>query len=217
WEVQNGNADEPGYNVRGDNPLVYDGLYQTGSYAIGGKAYLTAVRGLSLSADGPFAAYLENGKIGKPGTALWISALMRKDNMTDSSLAIGTDWPSTKLETGFFGSESTDNNIRYWSLKVNGTVYRSAVPLEVGKAALLVMKLELGAENRISLYVNPAEPGGDAPAAPDVQAATDANLGFGMISTTSASGGTEDYSIDEIRIGTTFGAVTPAFFDNEAP
>lgn len=215
WEVQNNNTDVPGFTVGSEKPLTYAGLYRTDQYAQGGSQYLTAFRALDTSGEGPLKDYVENGRVGKAGKVLWISAMVRKEKDDNNPIFFGTDWPSAKFQAGFF-YESVQDGVRYWSLKVGETVYRTNVPIVTGETALLALKVEFGATNTVSLYVNPAELGGAPPAAPTVQATTDTDLSFRKFDYTGGNS-SGSMSIDEIRIGNQFKAVTPTFLENQPP
>ncbi|NJM06461.1 hypothetical protein HC891_10085, partial [Candidatus Gracilibacteria bacterium] len=79
WFVQNGDNSVPGYNLADSVPLSYAGLAAAGNYAIGGDSYQQVGRAFDLSVGGPFAQYLDSGLIGRDGTTLYLSALLRKD------------------------------------------------------------------------------------------------------------------------------------------
>jgi hypothetical protein len=94
---------------------------------------------------------------------------------------------------------------RYWSLRVGSAIYRTSVPVTVGQTALLVLKLEFGAEDTISLYVNPTL--GSAPTTADAQATT-TDFGFRSFSFY-GGGGFNQGALDEVRLGASYADVTP--------
>lgn len=212
WSVQNNDTTVPGYETRADNPLSYLSLEQQGNYASGGYSYLTSTRQLDTSANGPFAAYLTEGGIGKPGTTLWMSAIVRKNRDDGDFYTIGSDWSGIKA--GYFGNDNGPT--RYWALQIAGQTYPTKVPIEPGEAAMLVLRLDFGAPARYSLYVNPTFLGGQAPATPDA-AVTIANnkvISSWMFNPGHAPGAGE---VDELRFGTTYASVSPIPQDEEAP
>jgi len=215
WDVQGGNTTVPGYNITAASPLSYSGLSSAGNHAIGGYAYLTAGRALNVATSGPFSAYLSNGLIGTSGTSIWLSALVRKDTNDEQQVSVtlhpnSVDWNPNNLGTsvGYFGSSSDTNGTRYWSLEIGTTVYKTSVPVVIGQTTLLVLQITFGSQSQAVLYVNPTSLGGSAPATASVQATTSSSLAFKSLAYY-AGDQTGSSSLDEIRIGTTFGAVTP--------
>ena len=217
WFVQNNDTSVPGYNIANSAPLSYNSLQTSGNYAIGGDAYQTAGRGLNVSSGGPFDTYLTNGLIGRSGTTLWMSALLRKDVNNDqevslvlhaNNIAWCTNCSGPLVSVGYFGSASNNNGTRYWSLRIGTTVYRSDVPLTVGQTALLVVRLDFGSTNTATLYVNPSSLGGSAPASANAQATTTNNIAFKNLAYYGGDGFNQS-AVDEIRFGTSFAAVTP--------
>jgi fibronectin type 3 domain-containing protein len=219
WVVQNSLTNVPGYNIASATPLAYPGLMTNGNYAIGGDNYVTSGRALDVSANGPFSAYLSNGLIGAPGQTIWLSFLLRKDanNGQTNSITLnanggGQSWwvENPNIAVGYFGASSNDSNgDLYWSLQYNGTTVQSNVPVVVGQPALLVLEVTFGStQNLVNLYVNPTSLGGAAPGAPSATYTTSSSLAFQSLSYYGGNG-TGQSSLDEIRVGTSFAAVTP--------
>ena len=224
WDVQNGSEDVPGFNVANANPLVYPNLPTAGNCAVGGEQFLMAGRRFDTTANGPFASYVSNGLIGQPGQTIWMSILMRKDNMApddfyvalhSGSLAYWENVPG--VDIGYFGSDSQVNGVPYWGLRVNNAVLLSGVPVVQGQPALLVLQIQFGSVNTVSLFINPALNNTPAaePANPDVQTTTSNSLAFQSLAYASGSVANET-SIDEIRVAPDYPsavsatAVTPA-------
>jgi len=187
WSVQNHDQTTPGYNLASRNQLVYAGLLQAGNYAVGGSVYQTAGRSLNVSPSGPFAAYLSSGVIDTPGTTIWLSVLLRKDSTTNDELSItllanGTPWWAAQghVSIGYFGQSSNVNGNGYWSLKVDGTVYPTSVPVRMGEAAFLVLRIGFGPPDTATLYVNPT-PGASDPGAAAAQASATDGLAFNSV------------------------------------
>ncbi|HEX8547165.1 MAG TPA: LamG-like jellyroll fold domain-containing protein, partial [Cytophagaceae bacterium] len=213
WYVQNSDVTVPGYNVSSSSPMTYSTLKTTGNYAIGGYAYLSAGRMIDVG-NAAFAPYLSSGLIGASGTTMYISALMRKDVNYDDELSLQThsNWIecfATENATGmgYFGSSSNTSGVRYWSLKVNGAVIQTTVPVSVGTTALLVMKITFGATNTISLFVNPSSIGSAEPAAILTTTTTSA-VAFKAIAFYGGNSINQS-SIDEIRIASSYASATP--------
>jgi len=213
WQVQNNDSATPGYSTATDSPLVYPGLSQSAAYAVGGSAYLSAGRSLDISAAGAFSHYLNAGLIGAPNITLWVSVLLRKDSNTDDQLSVtlhpnGVAWwtANGQVSFGYFGSASNSGGNRYWSLSVDGTVFPTSVPLVVGEAALLVLELDFGSTADVSFFVNPM-PGAVSPGAPGAQTRAN-NIAFRSLAYYGGDSPSKS-SIDEIRLATTYDAVTP--------
>jgi hypothetical protein len=217
WQVQNNDTAVPGYGVASSAPLSAS----TGSYGVGGSNWQTAGRTLDTTASGPFAPYLSNGLIGLSGKTVYFSVWLRMDTATGDEISATLHaggspawYAATPLvSVGYFGGS------RYWSCKVAGTVYQSAVPVTVGKAAQLMVGIDFGAPSKVRFYVNP--PASTLPATPDATATASASLAFRSVM---YNGGTAsgESSIDEIRLtapagtGTTASSAHPRFGMNLA-
>ncbi|MDD6210675.1 MAG: Ig-like domain-containing protein, partial [Bacteroidales bacterium] len=210
WNVQNGNMEMAGFEVRDALPLKYKNLKSAGNYMIGGRAYLQTARGLNTSSTGEFKDYINEGKIGKNGTTLWLSTLIRKEknNNDGVQLSLFNGHPggaaAGKVHFGYFGTSGD----RKWEMKVDETVYSSEKPLVIGETALIIAKIEFGTTNKISLYVNPAGFDGNEPAEADVEATTSSDIAFSTVGLTPTSG-PDGACFDEIRFGKTYADVTP--------
>ncbi|MEI6410933.1 MAG: hypothetical protein WCR52_16220, partial [Bacteroidota bacterium] len=135
WEVQNGNTNVPGFQTSAATPLSYSDLTTQGNYASGGNAYLTAGRPLNTQPGGPFNNWLNaDNEIGKSGTTIWMSALLRKSTDNNDPVVVyfhhsNITWcagcTTQKIGLGYFGTESNVNGQKRWSLFVNGVIYPS--------------------------------------------------------------------------------------------
>ncbi|MFN7141262.1 MAG: hypothetical protein ACK4UN_18190, partial [Limisphaerales bacterium] len=232
WQVQNYNAATytEGYAVQNTAPLSYGSLVTSGNYAVGGRGYEMSVR--ELNVDGAFANYRifdsVPSSIGLDGTTLWLSVLLRKETADLSPVYVNLvnasgmqAYGQIDIAAGFFGDVSTVSGTRYWSLAVrnasNGAdVIRSDVPLVVGETALLVLRMQFGATDNVSLFVNPSL-GGAAPTLPNATASvSQTNLAFRSVRFYAGLGGgiwsgdgLNRGSMDELRIGDSYAAVTP--------
>jgi fibronectin type 3 domain-containing protein len=221
WVVQNGLTDLPGYNIASTSPLIYPGLAVSGNYAVGGDNYAAAGRALDVSSGGPFVPYLSSGLIGAPGQTIWLSFLMREDVLHGQNTSItlnanggSQSWwvQNPNIAVGYFGASSNDSKGNpLWSLQYNSTTVQSNAPVVLGQPAVLVLEVTFGtsgAQNQINLYVNPATLGGAAPATPNAQYATTNNLAFQSLAWYGGDVSGQS-SLDEIRVGSSFAAVTP--------
>jgi O-glycosyl hydrolase len=215
WTTQNNDVTSPGYNISSGS-LTYTGLPTSGNKAVGGNAFLTAGRALNVTAGGPFgtAGYLTGGLIGASGKTLWFSVLLRKDTNTDEENkvmlhATGTDWNASPslVAVGYFGTPSGTGANRKWSLQVGSTTFQSGVAVTTGTTALLVGKIVFGATNTVSLYVNPTGLGGSAPGTASASGSTTSSCAFKNLAYY-AGNGPGASTLDEIRFGDSFAAVT---------
>ncbi len=120
-----------------------------------------------------------------------------------------------RMGVGYYGASSDNAGQRFWTLLVNNpptdnfTFLRTAVPITNGVPVLAVLRIQFGVTDQIDLFINPAI-GGAAPATPSASRSTSggANILFRTLGFwTSANN--SNASIDEIRLGDSFLAVTP--------
>ncbi len=222
WQVQNGDATVPGYNIAGAAPLTYPGVSNSGdNYAIGGSSYQSAGRLLDTSSGGAFAPYLVNQLIGQPGQTVFFGLLMRKDIDTDDPMSVTLHpgnppwWVATPgIAVGHFGSVSDVGGIRYWSLSVNGAVYTTEVPVVVGQTAFLVVQISFGPTTTASLYVNP--PLSALPGTPSAGAAMSSSAAFQSVAFYGGSGASQS-SIGELRFAGTYSGLVSGSAPPPAP
>ncbi len=232
WMDETAGGAVPGYDFASATPLTYSNLATNGNYAIGGNGYSTIGRQLNVSASGPFSSYLGTGMsngsptsmIGAPGTTIWLSFLLRQDasgqpfwvslNSNGGTYAYWVEYPN--IAVGYFGSASNNaSGNPMWGVQLtssSGIVVGSAlsnVPVVAGQPALLVLEVTFGStQNQVNLYVNPTSLGGAAPTTPSATYSTATNLAFESL-TYYGGNSTDQSSLDELRIGTSFAAVTP--------
>ena len=209
WQVQNGNIALPGYNVMATKPMGYTGLAQSGGYAIGGINWQGCGRTLDTSANGTFSAsgYVANGLIGLPGQALYMSLLMRQDVITGDEMSVtlhpgaNPAWfvNSPGVAVGYFGGSA------FWSLKLDGTVHPTTVPLVQGQTVLLVLRIDFGTSSAVSLYVNPSLD--SLPSTPNATAATMNSISFQSAAYYGGSGVGQS-SIDQIRFAGSYSGLS---------
>jgi O-glycosyl hydrolase len=220
WQVQNNDASNPGYQVLSGASLAYNNLSTANGYATGGSSYYTAGRALDTS--GAFAPYVDTstGLIGKPGTSLWVSALMQLNVSSLDNFHIGLHhaniaWydsdPNTAsnlIEAGYFGGPNLN-----WSLNLGGTIIQTNKPIVVGQSNLVVMQLSFTANgDTVNLYINPTNLGTAPPAFADASGSA-TNLEFNKVSYYGGNTAS-DSDLDELRIGSSYAAVTPTSSTN---
>ncbi len=211
WDIQADSESGAGFSVADASPLSYGGLPTAGNYAVGGYQFFTAGRHFDTSLSGSFRSYVSDGLIGQAGQTIYLSALMRKDGVSHDAFYLALHagnvdyWESTPgVDVGYFGSYSEINGVRYWGLRLNGTVYSSDVQVVQGQPVFVVFKIQFGPVNTVSFYLNPAL--ASEPATPDLQATTVNPLSFQSL--TYASGwDAHETAIDEIRVASDYGSV----------
>jgi fibronectin type 3 domain-containing protein len=219
WVEQNGSTTVPGYNIASTTPLTYTGLLTTTDYAVGGDEYQGSGRPLNVSADGPFASYVSDGLIGAPGQTVWLSFLLRQDasgqtpyvGLTAQGSASSWYQNPANIQLGYFGSSSNNGATPMWSLQFNGTTVQTTAPVVTSQPALFVVSDTFGSNgspDQISVYVNPTSLGGAAPATPTLQYSPASSTAFqGVVYY--GGNGSGNSSLGDIRLGTTYAAVTP--------
>lgn len=219
WEVQNGNNNVPGFEITSANPLTYSDLQVSGNYNSGGYAYLTSGRRLDTDAGGPFDNWLNgDGAIGTGAAPLYASILLRKTENNDETVAAywhpnNIAWcnncsPNNHVAVGYFGASSNVAGQRRWSLSINGTVYPTTVPMTANTTVFFVVKMQFGATNTISIFVNPTTLGNNEPAVPTLVQTTSTPFNIRSLAVylgnDAASG-----QADEIRMGASYACVAP--------
>ncbi|MCC6675607.1 MAG: EF-hand domain-containing protein [Phycisphaerales bacterium] len=141
---------------------------------------------------------------GVTGDVLYLSFLMRPEaDATNWQILRLGNWPrqvDVGVPIGFFS---------YGLMVGDGLMVDTPVPVIIGTTVLLVLEVkhDLGQSRTVySLYVDPA-PGGGKPAFPMGSFARAGIMDFGASLEMRGEGG---YSLDEVRIGTTWESVTPA-------
>ena len=181
---------------------------------------------VSNSTGAPFAGFISSkSRIGKANTTLYLSVLMKKnstDNGMFSALYLARlDNPANlgvpdetvgqgTFGIGYFGDSSISGGTKFWSLRIENNTFRSAVPVTIGQAALLVLKIEyLDSTTKYSLYANPATIGS---AGEPTTAAVTKTVNKIMEFRSLAINGNHkcgDGDVDEIRIATSYQCATP--------
>ena len=233
WQVQNVNVatDTAGYRLATNNPPARSNLVATAGHAVGGRGFEMSWRDLDVGAFGSFAKFgAPTPTIGQDGLSLWMSVLLRKDTDDNAPVSLMladatglTSFGRFNAAVGFFGTSSITNGTRRWTLAfgdlgTNALVYLpTAVPVVPGETALLVLELRFGSQDTLNLYVNPPLTGA-IPGTPSAVAVLPANLDLAFRSVRFLAGlggghftgnGLNVGSLDELRFGDSFAAVTP--------
>jgi len=204
---KNGNTFGVGCNIENTSPLVVSDLVQSGNYYVGEESWLTGIRRqFSTELDSPLFPYCsgEKGSLGVSGTTIWMSVILRpKSNVILGYVGCRTAW-SDANENISFGALGGD----YYGVKIGGTEFLSTVPIVNDEVVFLVCKLEFGATNIATLYVNPA-PG----AAPNVTEAVVGTSTTALPFTTlvlKSDAGTWGCAFDELRMASTYALAAPS-------
>lgn len=238
WQIPNYNAATygDGYKLGTASAPRTSSLRTLGSYAIGGRGYEFPYRGLNTAAFGSYVALGSNpAAIGQDGTTLWFSVVLRKETNDNAPIRFdlvssdGTnDYSRIDLGVGYYGTSSNSGGQRYWTmatLRDNSTLTTdftlSNAPVIIGEPALLVVKARFGVTDRFDLFVNPPNLGTSEPTTPNATRTTPGGvdirfrssrfrtgLGYGYDSD-GTNNGLNKGSLDEIRFGDSFAAVTP--------
>lgn len=220
WHVQGLSTQIPGYQTASGS-LAFADLQTSGGQVSGGREYLTAGRRLNASPDGPFADYIDDYSDGigsQKGGALWMSALLRKDQNNNQSIFAGlhsdniswcNDCTQRRVEFGYFEGHSDVGGQRRWTLRIGNSYYPTVVPVSVGTAAFFVLKLTfLEQHTAVELFVNPGSLGVAGPPAPTLAQNTPEPFEFRsahLYLGNSAGNG----SADELRLAASYACAAP--------
>lgn len=197
--------------------------FGTCDVAVGGLSYTNLqVSGNRFVTDGnnspswraPYPAdyptLVTNGYFGRDGTTLWLSFLYRAETSLGADIYQGLSLFDENTEELFIGATigSTRLGFHAWDFGQAPAGVTSSQKSALGGTHFLVVRLTFGVSgtsDRIELFVDPAP--GVIPGVADASR-TGANIRFNWIRLQSGYGLTRA-SFDEIRLGTTYQAVTP--------
>ena len=222
WESQTGDQ-RVGFRV-GANTLAYSNLRSNYKSFTGGHYWHLIGRPLDMSANGALSAYRNNnGYLGKAGTTLWTSFVIQKTQNNAEQVWAGLHNSNVtwyhgndgsgvlKMLFGYFGStHSDDNGIRYWTVRINDSYYRTNIPIQTATPTLSVMKLEFAANSTtISLYINPSTLGsGSPPSVPTWTLTTTSALDFRHF-VVYGDANIDNFKLDEIRFASDYRCAVP--------
>ena len=222
WEMQNAVLVSPTYEYRNTSPLLCPNLQVKGtSYAVGGYVFKSSGRKLDFSSV-PYWFKRPAGTedyFGADGTTVWMSALIRKDtagNIYGHSATVGiisVTPDKSHAQEPFRQVGVAVNGDGYWSLRVRNAAnvwqtLPTSVPAVVGETVFVVIRFDFSSADKVSLYVNPQTLGGLPPVNPSASYVTDKDITFRQIVFYPGSAAL-DGSLDEVRIGDSYAAVTP--------
>ncbi len=199
WAPGGFNASVFNHLTIGSGSLTFDNLLISGNHASAGAQ--NAIAGLTRPLAQP---------LGTPGTVSYISFLLRPEGTLGQGALNGFFGVTLETQGGsepqLFIGKPGGGAVNRYVLENRGGANQvaSGVAPVVGEPVLLVVKAEFSAGNdRFTLFVDPT-PGGIEPASGTVK--SDANVGLITGLTLYSTGA---FSIDELRVGTTFADVTP--------
>jgi hypothetical protein len=218
WDIGEGIVMPDAFVIKVDAPLTFSNLHVAGNYL----SHAHQDIGRQLDLRGAFKPFVANSEISVAGTVLWLSSLIRVEASNNQDPVFVTLHSDMGFGFHYYGDATVwaagvdpKNNVSHWSLFKGHSPYDAGVqvvqsnkPMVRGTAALLVVKLELRSNDAdISLYVNPANLSGPEPGTPDAKITLQQSLQFRALAW---SAGDTPASFDEVRMGTSFAAVTPA-------
>lgn len=221
WNVQNNNISFPGFMVAAHPNMQCPTLLSSGNHVMGGISYLSAGRKLDLSINGPFSAYRKsNGKLGQQGTTLYFSAIIRKEAANDEKINVmlqggnNVAWVTNanpRIQMGYFGTGSNIGADRFWGISIDGNIYNSNKIIQIGRAALLVVKIEfLASGGTVSAWINPTQISGAEPS-PDIVVNHPVNMEYLAVALYLGNS-VRQGSLDEIRLAGSYACATPDSF-----
>ncbi|MCA9264894.1 MAG: hypothetical protein KDA60_13635 [Planctomycetales bacterium] len=217
WAVWDFEAESPRYVIENEEPLDVGSLLSSPAYMIGSEK----ITGRRLDVTGTLSEFRKpnSTQLGRDGTTLWMSAVMSRhatlaNGDPGSRITLHTsadpyaEW-THRVGVGFQSWGSNNGQGAYWTLIDNDETPEnilSDVPIELDEPTLLVLKFEFGTnQDTVSLFVNPQI--GIEPTQPNAQT-TVPDLEFRSLGYRSGVG-ENIASVDEIRFGESYLAVTP--------
>lgn len=208
------------YKINSTFPLISNSNVTTGNYSTGGGLYESLGRLISVANTSRNFKDTNNVDIGKDGTTLWFGALIRKSGNQPYYISFHPqtiswyDFGSTKISFGFFGATSTVGGVSYWGIRPSNltTVMLSNKTIAINQTILLVVQFIFGYglnNDSALLFINP-DINQPAPTVPDarVDNYTIQFKSFYFYPGQDPGQG----SLDEIRLGISFRAVTSYWY-----
>ncbi len=227
WNVNSTSpAQRPeGFAVSADKPLEYPGLASSPAHLQAGVPSQSLWRGLDIPNALAFAMRRDKDEsgacqVGLTGKTVWISFLIRKDADDKDAALVSLnagDFYKNELVAVRFGYAKWENmpDDRVWAMDVrdaenkNWIKIPTTVPVVPGETVLMVARITYGKKDSVALYVNPPLTGAP-PAAPSAEYTSENGRKLNFRNIVLWGGHPGNSSFDEIRIGDSFKAVTPA-------
>ena len=226
WMIHNLDAAKrpEGFAMTTQRPLAYPGLATTPGHLEAGAKYLSVWRWLDVDGALSFARMPappdQPAQVGLSGTTVWLSFLVRKerDDKAESLLALNAGWFWVETEAAVqlgYESWTSKPGPRVWGMRVRDgenkkwVTIPTTVPVVAGQTVLMVARVSFGRKDSVALYVNPPLTGA-APAQPSAQYTSENGRKLNFRSVVVWGGSPGSSAFDEIRLGDSFKAVTPA-------
>lgn len=195
------------WGVSDASPMVVSSLVQTGKYFNGNGSWVPFFyRMVNTDWNSPYGEYLDGGKLGKTGTTLWFSVILRPQ-LTKKTAAMGLSTAGNNtsvVRVGAFGGN-------FWGIRVNNATEEalSTVPVVNDEAKFVVFKIEYtGATGgTISIFINPTP--GVEPVNPAATLTTAFDIKFSHVQLI-AEDTQGSMAADEIRIASTYAEAAPS-------
>lgn len=211
WTV--GNNPEQGYQITSNQPLANSELIASDNYAIGGYAYNYAIRSVDTYRQVATDYRKSNNSLGKVGTTLWASFLMRIESNSTVMGIIDSD-TITDSKGIYIGKTSASKE--YVSMTFENKDAVSNIPLS-NEPLFYVLKYEFKSDNSttISCWINPSLSADQPEGEPNMK--INANATVGIKSFVWYAGDKQNNgSLDEIRLGNSYDVVSPSTYRKPA-
>jgi RHS repeat-associated protein len=243
WSQQ-GNCNSSSCFEVGTGSLIYSNLFTQGNKIVGRGTYNTVGRLFDFSNGGELNALLtsslygnpqvEPKAIGKIGTTVWLSFLLKKNNANTQPVYValgkqtGNAWHQNDapIRIGYFGGS---NNSWQLSLRQTDGNYLNvpnaiSAPVVAGQTEFFVLRIDYnGSNTRLRLYRNPTLLGEELPDTSPIADQTVSTqavsnppspvvqnvMQFRSIAYYSGHSGQAESELDEIRLGTSYANVSP--------
>lgn len=202
-----------GYLVADSNPLQYLNLETTPTYVVGGHAYKTIEAVLDVTGvfdKAPDYTNAENriGYNGLTSNTMYVSFIIRDEGARKQNVWVALSDEHFPWQPPYSVMQDDGKN---WALRISGNVYSSGKRVVQDETALIVLKMEFqnSDSTTFSMFVNPATINGDEPETSDVTVLDTNSFVFNILNIMLGNE-EKQASIDEIRFGPSYKAVTPA-------
>ncbi|MEL6185957.1 MAG: ADYC domain-containing protein [Myxococcota bacterium] len=211
WSTQTGTGDMEAVSF---SPMVYPGLKSTPQYVSAFPTYYSFGRHLDTEGSAsPSSDPARGSDIVSPGEEVWVSVLLRRDaSIYGDSVSFGLG-ETRKVQPWFRSPIRLSASVwnPTWRLTVPGAdTIDTGTPFLDGETVLAVLRVAAvgPGTNVVELYLNPDRLGSEPPTVPTLTVSTAETLRVGRVRA-SLRGALGRVGLDEIRVGSSYAAVTP--------